>query len=169
MGCCENVWECATSVTQSPLGWGWRVPGHVGLGLTGSRSVPRQHQFLTPRPPACTGSHTRWCVESVAVMWGCHACRPDLIVTLSEWRCCLICRGRAWDGKWWQVRDIIRAVIGASLGMYRSMTRSHASPESLACKQSTPALASHVGLISTVLCVRGLIFCLEQSPLLEIV
>ena len=110
-----------------------------------------------PSPPlssgANTGSHTRWCMESVAVMWRCHACRPDLIVTMCWWRC-LGCRG---SGVGWEVvagadpepepgeaSECIGAWLGPTL-LWRS--------ELVNIISRAPALASHVGLIISVMCV----------------
>ena len=120
------------------LGRRRRVPGHVGLGLRGSRSVPRQHQFPIPPPPP-RGQHRlphsvmhgeRGCdvtMSRVSPRPHCH----NVLVTLP--RLPRVGRGMGSGG-----RCGSRAGARRGLGMYRSMTWSHASLEIRAGKHHQP-------------------------------
>ena len=51
-GCCENVWECATSVTRSRLGWGGGCRDMWGLAWEDPDQFPGSISFSSPLPPA---------------------------------------------------------------------------------------------------------------------
>lgn len=143
MGSRDAVRMCGNVLQVWP---GAGLAGEEGAGTCGawleriqisSQAASVSHPPSSPRPTQAPtlGDAWRawlWCDDVTRVA------RTSLSQCASD--AASAAASRAWDGKWWQVRIQSQSQTGArsGLGMYRSMTRSHASLEIRAGKHHHP-------------------------------